>query len=111
FVGTEGAAQLRPGSEGGKEIGGDAEAVRHLGRLARFGKAQVRTRVGGNLAVAARLGLEVEIVGGRDAAAAFLARGAVNAVQPIAIGIWSRAQRVPIEDAEHRRVGPDPESK
>ncbi len=64
FVGTEAAAELRPGAQGGKEIGGDAEGVRHLGRFAGLGEAHVRSGIGGDLAVAAGLGLEVEIIGG-----------------------------------------------
>ena len=44
FVGTEAAAELRLGAEGGEEIGGDAEAVRHLGGLAGLGEAHVRDR-------------------------------------------------------------------
>jgi hypothetical protein len=111
FVGTEAAAELRPGAQGGKEIGGDAEGVRHLGRLARLGEAHVRGGIAGDLAVAARLRLEVEVVGRRDAAATILARRAIDALQSIAVGIGRRAQLVAVEDAEHRGVGPDAESE
>jgi hypothetical protein len=111
FVGTEAAAELRSRPEGGKEIGGDAEAVGHLGRFAGFGEAHVRTGVGGNLAVAVHLGFQIEVVGRREAAARIPGSGAIDAVQEVAAGIGCRAQHVPIEDAEHRRVGADAESE
>src|SRR5207245_8726146 len=86
LVGTEAAAELRSGAERGKEIGGDAEAVGHLGRFVGLGQAHVRTRVGGNLAVAAHLGLQIEVVGRRETAAGVFATGAIDAVQSIAVG-------------------------
>ena len=107
FVGAEAAAERRSGTERGKEVGRDAEAVGHLGRLARQGDAHVRDGVGRDLAVAVHLGLQIEVIGRRESAARVLAAGAVDAVQPIGVGIRRRAQHVSIEDAEHRRVGTD----
>ena len=109
FVGPEAAAQLGRGAEGGEEVGGDAESHGRLRRLAGLGEAHVRAGVGGNFPVALRLGLEVEVVGRGDAAAAVLARGAIDAVQEVAVGVGRRAQPVLIEDAEHRGVGADAE--
>ena len=65
--------------------------------------------VGGNLAVAVHLGLQIEVVGRREAAPRVLGSGAIDAVQLTAVGIGQRAQQVFIEDAERRRVGADAE--
>jgi hypothetical protein len=68
FVGTEAAAALRFDAEGGKKIGGDAKAAGRVGGFAGFGDVHVRKGVGGNLAVAIHLGLQIKVVGRRDSA-------------------------------------------
>ncbi len=110
FVGTEAAAELRFGAEGGKKIGGDAKAAGRVGGFAGFGEVHVRIGVGGNFAVAVHLGLQIEVVGRRDTAPGVLGNGAIDTVESIAVGIGRRAQQHLVGYAERRRVGTDAES-
>ena len=111
FVGTEAAAKLRFGAEGGKKIGGDAKAAGGVGGLAGFGEVHVRKGVGGNFPVAVHFGLQIEVVGRRDSAPGILRSGSIDAIQSTAVGIGQRAQQHFIDDAERRRVGTDAESE
>ncbi len=64
LVGTEASAESGRGAEDGEKIGGDTQGARHFCRLAGFGDAQLGNAVGGDLAVAAHLRLQIEVVGG-----------------------------------------------
>src|SRR5262245_46740160 len=109
FVATEGAAELRPGAERRKKVGGSAKALGHLRRPARLGNADLGEGVRGDLAVAAYLGPQIEVVGRRNTAAGVVGGGAEDALQPIPVGVRRRPQQVGVEGAEHRRVGADAE--
>ncbi len=110
LVGTEAAAHSKSAAEDGEEIDGSADAEGHLRRPAGFGEAHFRAGVSGDLAVAVHLGLQIQVVGRRDAAEGILGSRAIDAVQSIAVGIGRRAH-VSVEHAEHRRVGADAESE
>src|SRR5207245_4568458 len=67
--------------------------------------------IGGDVAVAAHLRLQIEVVGRRDPAPGVLGNGAIDALQLAGVGIGQRAQQHFIDDAERRRVGADAESE
>jgi hypothetical protein len=80
-------AELRLESEHGKEIGGSAKGLDHLGRLAGFRKTRVPQRVGADLTVGLHLPLQIEKVGRRNTTLWILGRCPVEAVQLRAFGI------------------------
>jgi hypothetical protein len=66
--GTEAAAELRLDAERGEEVRGDAESESHLRGLAGSGKAHLRDAIRSDLAVIARPGSQIEVVGRSDLA-------------------------------------------
>ena len=110
-VGAERATEARLRGQGGEEVRGDPEARHHLGGPARLGQAHVGVRVGSDLAIAADLGPQIEVVGRRDPATRILGSGAEDAIQSAAVGVGRRAQEQAVEHAEHRRVRADTQAQ